>query len=122
MKLIEFRGSGRAILRLIQHLQGSIKGLSKVAGGRWATPEASTCHELDQDRIGTGKQYAGSQFDLNGSVHDAVCRYDVEINKGGRAAILVGWNRSIGSAGAIGLESPVGESSSLNLTESSWIR
>lgn len=102
MSLIQLRRRGRTILRLLKHLQGGIESLPEAARRAWTTSKATASQELDDNRTISGSQGAGSQFDLNGSVHDAVGRYDVEIDEGGRAAILVGWRDSIGTAGSIG--------------------
>jgi hypothetical protein len=100
MSLIQLRRGGRTILRLLKHLQGGIESFPEVARSAWTTSKATTSQELDDNRTVSGSQNAGSQFDLNGSVHDAVCRYDVEINERGRAAILIGWaDSSISTVG-----------------------
>lgn len=99
--LIKFVRGGRAVLRFFQHLQGGDKSIAQISCGGRAAPQVTSAHEFNGYRAILGHQDAGSHFNLDCAVHDAVCRYDIKVYEGSRAAVLVGWWIGGGSVGRL---------------------
>ncbi|TQF29217.1 hypothetical protein UNPA324_05860 [Bradyrhizobium sp. UNPA324] len=100
--LIQLGRSCGSVLRLIKHLKSGVQGVAKEASSDGATSHSSAGHEFNKHAVAARDQYARSQFDLNGSVHDAVSWYNIKVNDGGRENVFIGWASCIGSAGSIG--------------------
>jgi len=87
MKLIQFSpGSGRLLLGLLSHLCGLLDRIEKGCGGSRAASQSSGGRKGHMDAaIHGGSHNAGSQFNLENTMHYAVAGDAIKIDDGSAA-------------------------------------